>query len=166
MVPKKLTDWLQALGLFGVLGGLIFVGLQLLLDRQVALNEGTEAATSNRQYWAELVNTNAEVWVKGLAGDPLSTTEAVRFDALASAREMIYFNSFSRAGRGGSNQPPQRFVIEAAWELHGNPGFLKWWREARSRLDTTRQRLDLPDTSWGTAVKEELQRLESEDPAR
>ncbi len=165
MVPKELNDWLQVVGIFAVLGGLIFVGLQLSLDRQVALTEGTEAATSNRQYWAELVNTNAEVWVKGLAGDPLSATEAVRFDALASARAMIYFNSFSRAGRGGA-QPPQRFVIEAAWELHGNPGFLKWWIEDRNRLDTTRQRLDLPDTIWSTLVKEELQRLESEDHTR
>ena len=58
------------------------------------------------------------------------------------------------------------FAAEVARELHGNPGFLKWWREDRSRLDTTRQRLDLSDTSWGTAVKEELQRLESEDPTR
>ena len=162
MISGKLNEWLQVAGLFGVLGGLVFVGLQLSLDRQLALIEGTEAATSNRQYWAELVNTNAEVWVKGLAGDRLSATEAARFDALASARQMSYLNNYSRAGRGGSDQLPERYVIDFASEVHGNPGFVRWWTEYDRRAEVRRQRLGASST-WATAVSEELGRLGAQD---
>ena len=122
---SKLNDWLQVLGLFGVLGGLVFVGLQLRLDRQVALVESANTATSNYQSWAELINNNADVWVKGLSGDPLTAEERARFDTLAAAREMSYFNDWSRSQQGVSNQLPGRFAYELAREIHANPGFLR-----------------------------------------
>ena len=163
MISKELNDWLQVVGLFGVLGGLIFVGLQLSLDRQVALVEGTQAGTAMQQYWAELVNENAEVWVKGLAGEPLSAIEAARFDALISARQLSYFNGYSRANRGVSGQLPERFVIDLAIEIHANPGFLMWWTEYRKGSDERRQRLGLQSSPFQLAIDEELRRLESDD---
>ena len=50
MVSKELNDWLQVVGLFGVLGGLIFVGLQLRQDRQVAQSETIYQANNTRLY--------------------------------------------------------------------------------------------------------------------
>lgn len=35
----KLGDWLQIIGLFGVIGSLIFVGLQLKQTQAIALSE-------------------------------------------------------------------------------------------------------------------------------
>jgi hypothetical protein len=34
---SKLNDWLQVVGLFGVIGSLLFVGLQMQQDREVAI---------------------------------------------------------------------------------------------------------------------------------
>ena len=37
MDSAKLNDWLQVIGLFGVIASLIFVGLQMKQDREIAL---------------------------------------------------------------------------------------------------------------------------------
>ena len=50
MDSKKLNDWLQVAGLFGVVAGLIFVGLQLSLDRIVAVADVFDALTHDRPY--------------------------------------------------------------------------------------------------------------------
>ena len=158
MVSKELNDWLQVVGLFGVLGGLVFVGLQLRLDRQIAVTQATEAASANQQYWAELVNDNADVWVKGLSGEALSEPEKARFEVLASARMFSYFTSWIRAGQTTS-QIRERFELEAAAELHRHPGLLHWWRENNRRQREIFERVG-QTLEWAEAVNEELGRLE------
>ena len=93
MISKELNDWLQVIGLFGVLAGLVFVGLQLALDRRVAIVQSTETAVSNRYLWAELVTANRELWSKGLAGEPLSASDREAFYAMAYARQLDFFNN-------------------------------------------------------------------------
>ena len=46
MNATKLNDWLQVIGLFGVIGSLIFVGLQMQQDRAIALSEAYQTRTS------------------------------------------------------------------------------------------------------------------------
>lgn len=45
MKSAKYNDWLQIFGLFGVMASLIFVGLQLKLDREFALSTATQTRT-------------------------------------------------------------------------------------------------------------------------
>jgi len=160
LVPKELNDWLQVVGLFGVLGGLIFVGLQLRLDRQVALAERQQWNVDETKYWAELLNDNADVWVKGLADEPLSREESARFDALAVALERRYFGAWADAQQL-PGQPPELFAFELAAEIDRYPGLLRWWRQERARTAMSRQMSGLPEsTSWGTLVNESLSRLQ------
>ena len=46
MNSKRLEDWLQIIGLFGVIGSLIFIGLQMKQDREIALSEIWQARTA------------------------------------------------------------------------------------------------------------------------
>jgi len=46
MKAEKLEDWLQIIALFGVVGSLIFVGLQMKQDREIALSEIWQARTA------------------------------------------------------------------------------------------------------------------------
>ena len=46
MRSKKLEDWLQIIGLFGLIGSLIFIGLQMKQDREIALSEIWQARTA------------------------------------------------------------------------------------------------------------------------
>ena len=135
------------------------MGLQLSLDRQIAETQGAEAAAANRQYWAELVNDNADVWVKGLSGDALSETEKARFDTLASARSFSFFTSWLRAGRTTS-ETGERFALELAAEIYRHPGFLRWWREDTGPRDAIMQRVSQTRGGWDGLVNEELDRLE------
>jgi hypothetical protein len=45
MDTGKLHEWLQVVGLFGVIASLIFVGLQMKQDRDIALSAATQART-------------------------------------------------------------------------------------------------------------------------
>ena len=158
MDSGKLYDWLQVGGLFAVLGGLIFVGLQLMQDRQIASTEVIAEAASRRMYWAELIGQNPEVWVKGLAGQPLSATEAVHFDALATSWELSHYSYFYNSNQLGVSAD-KRFVREWALELHTNPGLLEWWRAFQQRMNYTSPG-DLAISDWPMLVEEELARLE------
>jgi hypothetical protein len=41
----KLNDWMQVIGIFALVASLIFVGLQMQQDRQIALSAATQART-------------------------------------------------------------------------------------------------------------------------
>lgn len=45
MDSARLNDWLQVIGLFGVIASLIFVGMQMKQDREIALSAATQART-------------------------------------------------------------------------------------------------------------------------
>ena len=161
MDSRKLNDWLQIIGLFGLIGGLAFVGLQLSLDRQVAIANGIQNSIATGHQWAELLGGNSDVWVKGLAGGPLSDNERVTFNALAMARQNRYFDRYDRAIRGIGGNPPEIWVFEFAHEMSSNPGFVNWWRETRALRQGWRERIGLlSQSTWDAAVTEELERLE------
>ncbi len=45
MDSAKLNDWMQVFGIFALVGSLVFVGLQMKQDRQIALSAATQAKT-------------------------------------------------------------------------------------------------------------------------
>jgi hypothetical protein len=45
MNSSKINDWLQVVGLFGVIGSLIFVGLQMKQDQAIAMSAASQART-------------------------------------------------------------------------------------------------------------------------
>ena len=65
MGSGKLNDWLQLVGLLGVLGGLMFVGMQLRQDREIASINSVEDASASMFYWAELVADHPKSGPKG-----------------------------------------------------------------------------------------------------
>jgi hypothetical protein len=46
MDSGKLSDWLQVVGLFGVIASMVFVGLQMKQDREIALADSYQARTA------------------------------------------------------------------------------------------------------------------------
>ena len=45
MDSTKVNDWLQVVGLFGVIASLIFVGLEMQQAKQIALSAANQART-------------------------------------------------------------------------------------------------------------------------
>jgi len=61
LIPKELNDWLQALGLFGVLAGLVFVGLQMRQSQDIAIAQQYQdrSATALDYYVARMQSDSA-----------------------------------------------------------------------------------------------------------
>lgn len=61
MESTKLNDWLQVIGLFGVIATLVFVGIQLRQDHSIALANTYQARTASlvESFHARAANSNA-----------------------------------------------------------------------------------------------------------
>jgi hypothetical protein len=161
MNSGKINDWLQIGGQFAVLAGLIFVGLQLSQDRQIAKIQVVAEAANKRMYWAELIEQSPEVWVKGLAGQPLSATEAAQFDALATSWELTHFSFHYTTNHLSNISTDRRFVREWVLELRKHPGLLKWWQAYQQRMAITSAE-DRANDAWALLVEEELNKIKTE----
>lgn len=141
----KKIDLGQTIGILanvGVIGGLIFVGLQLKQDRELASIERRAALAESRKYWAELVTANSEVWTKGLTGQQLTQPEQIEFRALAEALDMQLWQSWANSQSGAFTVTPDldlselqhSFIRQAAREYSSNPGLLEWYRQYQAQL--------------------------------
>jgi hypothetical protein len=74
----KLNDWLQVIGLFGVVASMVFVGLQMKLDREIARSEAFQArAESTADTLLSMSQNEAYVSVQAAidSGNPETVTE-------------------------------------------------------------------------------------------
>ena len=58
MNSAKLNDWLQVFGIFALVASLIFVGLQIRQDRDIATIEAMSARSDAISNLAELIGNN------------------------------------------------------------------------------------------------------------
>ncbi len=76
--PKELQDWLQVIGLFGVVASLIFVGLEMRQAQQIARSQANQARTDTTV--SLLVELAANPYMVGASaklanGEPLTVEE-------------------------------------------------------------------------------------------
>ena len=146
MDSSKINDWLQVVGLFGVIGSLLFVGLQMQQDRQVAILAAYQARTDLTVEMTMEMATNSEMRLalnknrrEGFASLTPSEIPLVMFQASAQMymTENIHFQYISgflpeehwRKSRAvlksSIRMGPMRFVYE------NNP---EEWRESFGEL--------------------------------
>ena len=126
----KGTNWkdiAELIGIAAIVASLIFVGFQMRQDRQIAEAQIFAEFGESHTVWADLVTTNANVWVRGLNGDELSDTETAQFDALAVGywvqQRSKYLRSTLLAGR------PDFIVVDTANFIHQHKGLGHWYEE-------------------------------------
>ena len=60
MNAEKLSDWLQVVGMFGVIASLLFVGLEMRQTREIAISQIYHArADSERSNYSEAISSPA-----------------------------------------------------------------------------------------------------------
>lgn len=136
MDSAKLNDWLQIIGLFGVMASLLFVGIQLRQDHQIALANTYQAraATSIEAFHMRAANPAAlSAELRALGKDPnapVTRSFAGDVETMGTMTELEF--------RAGS------FVAVATWQQWDNfyyqyeLGFLP--EESWSRLRTVIKR--------------------------
>ena len=113
MDSAKLNDWLQVVGLFGVIASLIFVGLQMKQDREIALSAATQARTettiqnilgvSSNPYYMSAID-------KISAGDRDSLTASERYNIRTQGTAALFnFENIHYQQRQGFI-PPERWA--------------------------------------------------------
>jgi hypothetical protein len=119
MDSAKINDWLQVVGLFGVIGSMIFVGLQMKQEHEIALSQIYQARS----------DTTVEQ-LRGLADNP------------------IMHSAIAKRQRGGSDslteeeQPAMAFNGQAALMIYEaihyqyQNGFIdeEHWSRTRSKI--------------------------------
>jgi len=92
MNTGKLQDWMQVIGLFGVIASLVFVGLQLRQDREIAIAAAYQARTSSSTDALASIANN-QVVIRALAkaeyGDPQTLVHIEGFAAPLTAEELM-----------------------------------------------------------------------------
>ena len=162
MKQINLAQTINTIANVGVIAGLVFVGLQLKQDRKVAEITSLLDGTNTRMYWVELVRESPEVWVKGLAGEPLSPMEAAEFEQVAISWELFHYTAYVTQPILGID--PMKFVREWALQLYSHPGLLAWWERYRKRSLYTQPTSPSDPNPWFDAVDEEMKRLEADPP--
>ena len=116
-------DIAELLGMTAIVASLIFVGMQLSQEREIARREArTDFVTSTVEI-AQLFSDNGSVWVKGLRGDSLTEHEQVTFNALVRVFYVERFNRYERRklniNRGSIPEEVPRFVALYMYQYPG-----------------------------------------------
>ena len=90
MDSTKLNDWMQIIGIFAVVASLIFVGLQMRQDQQIAMSESYSSMTDSVGDLATLVESNSKVWRMGLDGSELTAEDELVFKAMVIVVEQHF----------------------------------------------------------------------------
>ena len=124
----------EFIGMGAIVASLVFVGLQVRQDQEIALAQISYDGSASLLDWTTLLNENHDVWIRGLRAEDLGENDQMRFDSLA----MAYFSwEFTRwMGRDLLAPGPAEVVLlEAAHFIAFYPGLrTAWEKRARFRL--------------------------------
>ena len=160
------TTLLEIVGIFSIVGSIIFVGLQMKQDQEIAAAENVMLVVSERQAWTELLANNSVVWINGNSGAELTTEEALIYNQLAETLELRYFSSWFRNQRVPGGNPPQVFVYDWVADLEENPGLMEFWSGFSIQQERKYQQLGSEGalgSLWRAAVDELLAERSRDD---
>lgn len=120
----KKTDWkniAELIGIAAIVASLIFVGLQLRQDREIAVSESYSSTTDTVGDLATLVEGNSRIWRLGLDGSELAAEDELVFKAMVVVVEQYFANNAQRRMR--LNVENSEGVVEGyAYAVYVHPG--------------------------------------------
>ena len=159
-------DWRKIAELIGVLAlimSLMFVGLQMKQTNDVAFMELDTTMVGTAVDIAELIAANADVWVKGNAGEELTESEHAVYVETLSAMNTRLVVMESHASQLGRDEISHLIRRDWAAFLHQNPGARRAWLSREDNLIKYR-RLTAPDAAdfsgWRDSIQAELAALD------
>ena len=132
MDSKKLNDWLQIVGLFGVIASLVFVGVQVRQTQVIAEGESAMLSIDATVATRQMLIDNINVWMKGCAGETMSPSEEAAFVQLLRTYLQVNFFAWLAATHNILDYNPDDFVYISAATFHRYPALaraVESWRE-------------------------------------
>ena len=139
----KSTDWktvAEMIGISAIVISLVFVGIQLQQDRDLAQVSSFGSVAESTNALSELVQSHSEVWVRGLDGEPLSDAESAVFMSMIRAVEFRYMNLIVRwQAIGDESFDPEIHARIFAYYAYLHPGLR---RVLENEIKTSQLRSD------------------------
>ena len=124
-------DAAELIGITAIVASLIFVGLQLRQEQQIAIADTFSSPTQSAGTLAELVNQYPEVWRRGLDGGELSPEDELRFKTIVEAVETHLMNMFIRF-YWLEITDPMTIAQDYAYAIYVHPGLRQAYESSKS----------------------------------
>jgi hypothetical protein len=125
----KATNWrtvAESIGITAIVISLVFVGVQLQQDRDLAQVSTFGSTTESANALSELVQNHSEVWVRGLIGEELTDAEMAIFVSIVRAVESRYMNFIVRWQASSHEKfDPEVHARNFAYYIYMYPGLRK-----------------------------------------
>ena len=122
----------EFIGITAIVASLIFVGVQLSQDREVALSGVSQSGASSYTEIQIAIADHAEILAKSNRGEKLSDSELIVMNALVAAMNRhVVINTIERRKFGGTGNTG--IVLFASW-LYQNPGARAVWTKSREDI--------------------------------
>ena len=122
----------EFVGIAAIVGSLVFVGIQLKQDREVAISEVKQFSASTFADLQIAIADHAEILSKINRGEELSESETIAIDVLVDAMHRQAVTDVLEVRlHGGTGKVA--IAVFAVW-LHRNPGARAIWMNQRSEI--------------------------------
>jgi hypothetical protein len=164
MKSETLNDWLQLVGLFGIMASLFFVGMQVRQTQAIGEGESATNFIAITVAAREMLASHADVWVKGCVGEEMSVADEAVFAQLYRTYSQTSYFAWLAARNGILEVDPRSLTNAFAANIHRYPGFASmgadWrnWQEEgfKDSIENVRE--------YGAAVSLRLAELKTVDP--
>lgn len=158
-------DWkgtAELIGIAAIVASLIFVGLQMRQDQEIAQAQAFVDAAAVITDLNQYLENNKEVWIKGLDGAELSSEDRFTFHALCRAVFLRKISHWERAKRLGAGNP-DIIAQNFAYDVRIYPGLRQCFDDVTEYFEERRRpfghsRIDETFTSAVEAALAELDR--------
>ena len=127
MKSENWKDIAELLGMAAIVASLIFVGVQVKQEKQIAINEQDLSILDSRIEVKSELNSHADIWIKANAGESLSESESFIFGNLVNSINLKAFFNHERALRLGQDAVATIILQDFAAFLYENPIARQEW---------------------------------------
>jgi len=163
------TNWkdvAELIGIAAIVASLLFVGLQMRQEQEIAITETRSSVTQSIGDLAVMMEASSEIWAKGLDGAELSIADRTAFLAMAEAVESHFFNMYLRFFRLDIGDPND-LARDWAYALYVYPGLRQAYM-SEQRYDAQRNAAFHGEfnrvNNFRALVLEYLEQLDREEP--
>jgi hypothetical protein len=165
---ENLRNWLEVIGIFGVLVSLLFVGVQLRQDKELGASEVVGSWMEQGSSLRTLIASNADTWYRACLGEDLQKSEKIIAQAIWQQYGQYQFSrwTMSQTGIFKSERAAQVAANNVAMHLVSFPAL----REMDSLRWSASADITEPQPDWsagfGILIEARLETLTNIDPNR
>ena len=153
-------------GIAAIVASLIFVGLQLRQDEDIAAAQVWSASEQSVIELSGLIAENRELWVQGLMGEELSDTDQAAFGSIALSvlrRHLFIAQRIERLRYGGTVEGRLKVL---AFQLYQYPGLRRTFddMEIASEMQRSAFGESITGSGYGVEVRKALAELDQSSP--